>query len=102
DFVVAAPAFFSEFELDETAANLKYLDKVIEISGSVRSFSKDEEGIVSITLGTDNELSGVICQLDQLTTHKRTTFESGEAVKFKGICTGMLMDVVLVRCVEIP
>ncbi len=101
DFKVEAAAFFTEFETDETSANSKYLDKVIEISGTVRSFSKDEEGIVSITLATANELSGVICQLDQLTTHKRTEFEPGEQVAFKGICTGMLMDVVLVRCVEI-
>ena len=46
-------------------------------------------------------LGGVICQLDELSEHKRTEFETGETVQLKGRCTGMLMDVVLVRCVEL-
>jgi hypothetical protein len=43
----------------------------------------------------------VNCQLDELTEHKNTTFTPGDKVIFKGICTGMLMDVVMVRCVEV-
>ena len=32
----------------------------------------------------ENELSGVICQLDNLATHKKTNFNPGENVVFKG------------------
>lgn len=99
-FELTANDLFMAFESDETAANEKYLDKVIEIEGTVRAVSHDEDGTVSITLATDTEMFGVICQLDNLSTPKRTTFEVGEKVAFKGICTGMLMDVVVVRCVE--
>ena len=70
------------------------------VSGTVKDVSKNEEGIVSVTLDAGQDMFGVICQLDQLTKHAREDFPIGEKVNFKGVCTGMLMDVVLVRCVE--
>lgn len=101
DFKVEAVQLFAEFEENETNANSKYLDKLIEIKGKVRETSSDENGNVSVILESENELSGVVCQLDNLVTHKKTTFNPGEEITFKGLCTGMLMDVVMVRCVEV-
>jgi len=101
DFQIEAVQLFTEFEENESDANTKYLDKLIELKGTVREVSSDKEGNVSIILNSDNDLAGVICQLDNLTTHNRTSFDKGEKVTLKGICTGMLMDVVLVRCVEV-
>lgn len=98
DFKMAATELFEQFDADETAANAKYLDKVIEVEGSVLSVSEEEESI-TITLEAGGMLGGVICQLDPLTKHEKTSFAEGEKLKIKGICTGMLMDVVLVRCV---
>lgn len=97
---LSAAEVFQAFESDETAANEQYLDKIMAVSGSVRDVSKNEEGIISVTLDAGQDMFGVICQLDQLTKHTREDFPIGEKVSFKGICTGMLMDVVLVRCVE--
>lgn len=98
DVTFTAQDLFSAFETDEAAANTQYLDKVIEITGEIKDISTSEEGVTSITLEANNELSGVICQLQKDTEHR--TFKTGETVTFKGMCTGMLMDVVLVRCVE--
>ena len=100
DYALSANELFTAFETDEAAANEKYLDKVVGVEGTVKSVSKDEDGTISVTLSTAGDMFGVICQLDNLSTPKRTEFEVGEKVAFKGICTGMLMDVVLVRCVE--
>ncbi len=101
DITLAANQLFSEYESDESGANTKYLDKVVQVSGKVLEAAPDKEGIVSVTLDGGGMLGGVICKLDQLTKHKRDNFKAGETVTFKGKCTGMLMDVVLVRCVEI-
>ena len=100
DFKIEANQLLTEFEANESEANKKYLDKLIEVTGTVREMSSDEEGI-SVILESENPLSGVICQLDNLTTHKKTSFQTGEKVTFKGLCTGMLMDVILVRCVQV-
>ena len=101
DFTMEAEQLFSEFEENEADSNTKYLDKLIEVKGIVREMNSDDEGNVNVFLKTENELSGVICQLDNLTSHEKTKFNPGESVAFKGICTGMLMDVVMVRCVEV-
>ncbi|MEZ5038925.1 MAG: hypothetical protein R2828_03510 [Saprospiraceae bacterium] len=101
DINLSAEAVFTAFESDEATANEQYLDKIVAVSGTVKEVNKNDEGITTVTLDAGQDMFGVVCQLDQLTKHPRENFPVGEQVTFKGICTGMLMDVVLVRCVEI-
>lgn len=98
-FQMPANQLFEEFEADETAANTKYLDQVVEVRGKVLSVSRDDEGSVNITLDAGGMLGGVICQLDPLSEQEDGSLQEGDEILIKGICTGMLMDVVLVRCV---
>lgn len=100
DFKMTATELFSDFEANETTANTKYLDKIIDLEGEIQSVSETANK-TSITLEAGGILGGVICQLDESQSHKRASFKAGEMVQFRGICTGMLMDVVLVRCVEL-
>ncbi|RMG85235.1 MAG: hypothetical protein D6714_06295 [Bacteroidetes bacterium] len=97
---ITAPELFAEFEADEAKANAKYLDKIVEVSGKVLQVDKDENGTVNVILDTGG-MFGVVCKLDDLSEHPRTSFETGSEVRFKGKCTGMNMDVLLVRCVEV-
>lgn len=99
DVVIEAAELFSAFDSNEAEANQKYLDKVVKVSGTVKEVSAGDDGNLSITLESGSEMFGVICQLDNLSEQPKKDFEVGEQVSFKGICTGMLMDVVLVRCV---
>ncbi len=101
DVQISADELFTAFAENEAQANETYLDKVIAITGNVREVSNNPEGITKVTLDSGDEMFGVICQLDELSDHQRTDFQPGESVTFKGKCTGMLMDVVLVRCVEV-
>lgn len=84
------------FEDDENLANQKYLDKVIEVTGTV-SKTETEKGITSIYLATENDLSNVIFQLEE----SDLSIKAGQEVTLKGICTGYLMDVVLVRSMQV-
>lgn len=97
DLAIAAPALFTAFDTNEAEADAKYLEKIVSVKGKVKSV--DVEG-KKIVLESDDDMFGVICELDALTEHKRLDFKVGEEVRMKGICTGKLMDVVLVRCVE--
>jgi hypothetical protein len=101
DLSLSATELFTDFENDEANANTKYLDKIVEVQGIVKEISTDETGTTSVTLESGSDMFGVICQMDNLTDHKRTAFQKGEEVTLKGICTGVLMDVVLVRCIEV-
>jgi hypothetical protein len=101
DVELSASELFTAFADNEAQANEAYLDKVIAVTGKVREVTNSPEGITKVTLDSGDEMFGVICQLDELSDHQRTDFQPGESVTFKGKCTGMLMDVVLVRCVEV-
>lgn len=99
DFEISAQDLFREFSADETAANEKYLDQIMLVSGEVQRVHQQEGQPLKIILRGDG-MFGVRCELDPLTKHQRKDFQEGERLAFKGICTGMLMDVVMVRCVE--
>lgn len=101
DFELSAIELFSIFETDEASANEKFLDKLIQVNGRIQDIKVDEEGQTIISLEGGDLMFGIICELDPFTKHKRTEFSIGEQVVLKGICTGKLMDIVLVRCVEV-
>ena len=100
DMAIDAAALFNEFNTDETAANAKYLDKTVAVSGKVKETTKTEDGTVKVSLDTGSDF-GVFCELDPLSQHPRTDFATGETVTFKGLCTGLNFDVQLTRCVEV-
>lgn len=100
DVAVDATALYNEYNTDENAANAKYLDKVVAITGKVKEASKDADGSVKVSLDAGSEMGVVACELSPFAKHTRTDFQSGEQVTFKGKCTGLNLDVVFVECVE--
>lgn len=100
DISVDAREMFAEFLRDEAAANEKYLNKIVKVSGEVTTVKTDDRGRIAVTL-RGNETNGVKCKLDQRTEHRRREFHVGEQVVFKGVCMGQMADVELVECVEV-
>ena len=96
DFKMSASGSLSAFEHDETTANAKYLDKVLEIKGVVQKH-ENKEGKQTIYIDADNALSSVIFQLEKA----EEGIKVGDKITLKGICTGYLMDVVLIRAKKV-
>ena len=93
---ISANKILDEFSLNETAANKKYLEKVILIKGEISEIKIErEKGI--ITLKTNDNIGSILCHLSTEATKKMGTLKNGETVSIKGICTGFLMDVILVK-----
>ena len=100
DFKLESTQIVSEFENNEDAANKKFNGKVIEVVGIVSEKSKDEQGKLNITLqGAD--IAGIGCVFEKAAQSKAAALSEGQEVKIKGICTGILMDVVMVDCVVV-
>lgn len=99
DLAIEATALFNEFNTDEAAANAKYLDKTIAVTGTVKEAS-NADNTVKVNLETGSDF-GVLCEFDPLTKHSRTDFQPGEKVTLKGLCAGLNLDVQLSRCVEV-
>ncbi len=97
DIEISSTDLFAQFSNDESAANTKFLDKTISVSGIVKESNNNK---VNLDTGAD-AMFGVVCELDNLTKHPRTNFPVGEKVTLKCKCSGLNMDVQLSRCVEV-
>lgn len=94
---IAATALFSAYNSNEQIANQKYLEKILEVSGEVTGVNKNAEGLTVILLKTDDPMFGVNCTLEQ----KNVQVKEGDTILLKGICTGFLTDVVMIRCYKV-
>ncbi len=90
----------SDFENNESEANTKYLEKVIEVKGTIANIEQAAEQTI-VTLATTESMGGVMCYLPHATNQYLEKLNVADVVKIKGVCTGYLMDVVLVKCVLI-
>lgn len=96
---LSADSLFKAYENDENLANQQYLDKVILVTGKIQSVDEDTSGI-AITLQTNSGMFGVICKMEN-SDKSIADYVMGSNAAMKGVCTGYLMDVVLIGCVEV-
>lgn len=99
DYTLEASLLYEEYESDEEAANAKYLDKVIQVTGPVAEILLNNDGEINLIVKEEGDFSGVNCSFAKDEQDELASLEFGDKVTIKGFCTGMLMDVVLNRCV---
>jgi hypothetical protein len=95
-YEVDAVNLFREYHEDEAKANRKYLNRVISVTGKITDVSAVDSLGINVVLETDDPMFGVNCQLPL--GDEGHPLRSGEEVTVKGLCTGKLMDVVLIKC----
>lgn len=96
DYKINANQLYSEFEGNEEKANEKYLNKIIAVRGKVTDISEPDSLGFTVTLGTDG-MFGVSCEVAD--REKAGFINIDDSITVKGLCTGKLMDVVLVKCI---
>ena len=94
---VTSAQLVKDYQSNEAEANKKYLDKAIQVTGTVTDIKNNQEGNSTITLASDDPFTGVFCTLKE-NPGKVTT---GSTVIIKGICSGMLSDVRLREAVMV-
>jgi len=96
DFTYTAHNLFAEFTKNEKQANAKFLNKAIEISGTVKEVSSKSSLVVYSDGNTDG---GVQCEMDA--DHHLSTdgIKVGQKIKLKGQCDGLLLEVILSKCI---
>lgn len=99
DYLITAVDLQKEFEEAEVASTVKYVNKVLEVTGTIESVSTGEENILSLTLKTGSDFSSVICTFPAGTDP--TEFSPGKEISLRGECSGFLMDVLMNKCVII-
>jgi hypothetical protein len=99
DFVLSASLLQKAFEDDETAASTKYIDKILEVTGTISSVKPADNDIISIFLLTGSDLASVICTFPAIDDPSK--FRTGDEITLRGKCSGFLMDVLLNNCAVI-
>jgi hypothetical protein len=94
DFTLTAEELQKDFESNEDAASKKYMDKVIEVSGTVSGVSTNEKR-TDISLETPDPMTAITIQVLPDEKEKAARLKEGAKVKLKGICTGKLTDIEL-------
>ncbi len=98
-YELTAAALLADFNKDETAANIKYLDKVIAVSGKVLEIKLEPAtGEATVILDAGDPLAAITCSFYNDETASVKKLSQGDIVVIKGKCTGKLMDVVLNKC----
>ncbi len=96
EVTIDAPGLLQAFETNEDSANMKYRDKVILVTGTVGSVTKDSLGY-SVYLKEKDAISGIVCSFDK-SSFDSVRVKPGAQINVKGICMGYLMDVQMNKC----
>ena len=85
---LSAQQVYDAFRTNEASANSKYLDKAIELTGTVADVSTNQEGQKVVNFSTNDLLVMINC------TFKTDpgNLKAGDTITFKGICTGYIPD----------
>ena len=100
DFVVTATVLQKEFEDNEAAASARYINKILEVSGTIITITPTDSISTNISLKTGSDVSSVICNFHKMTNPSRV--KTGDEISIRGECSGFLMDVLLKNCAVIP
>jgi len=96
-FSISADDFQKAFNENEKAASTRYINKIIDVSGTIASVQSGEKNTFNVALKTGNELSSIICTFHSI--KDTTILRSGNQIIIRGVCSGFLMDVLLNNCV---
>ncbi len=97
-FKLEASTFIKQFETDESKANAKYADKTISVHGVAHTVQTTDT-TATVFLNDGYSGTSVVCQFGRESNEEMKDLKKGDLVTIKGICSGYLMDVVMVRCV---
>lgn len=91
---ITAQKLYEEFTNNEPKADSTYVNKVVEVKGTVVDIQKTGTSVSVLLEGQPAGTGGVNCSI--VPGEEAALPKIGESVKIKGLCTGMLMDVSIV------
>ena len=98
-YSISAVDFQKAFDENEKAASARYINKILDVSGTIASVKSGEKNTFNVALETGNELSTIICTFHSI--KDTTILRPGNQIIIRGVCSGFLMDVLLNNCVVV-
>ena len=99
DYRFEADYFYNLYQGSEAEADSIFIDRVIEVTGIIAGVVRENDGKVLVLLRDKFSFAGINCSMDERFINESVILKAGNAITIKGVCAGMLIDVVLMRCV---
>lgn len=98
-FELTAYTLMNDFNKDETAADKKYVNKVIAVQGKVSDIKLEPStGQATVILDSGDPMAAITCSFYDDEAGSLKEIKQGQQIVVKGKCTGKLMDVILNKC----
>ena len=96
DFSFSASELIRAFSENEVEADRLYGGKVLEVHGKVKEVISHETAPILVIGDTGRDIN-ISCYLQRENVQQFSQIRPGDDVKVKGICNGMLTDIMLDR-----
>ena len=97
-FRISAPMLIEVFTEDEARANSVYGGKIVEVEGRLTDIRRSDS-TWTLQLGDASQMAGIICYMQKGAPGDYASLRTDTPIRIKGICNGMLLDVVLDNCI---
>ena len=97
DYVISANDLFAAYENNSVAADAKYEEKIVKVSGYIQSIGKDISDTAYLVIGGKGFLDGVQCMLPEGQESLVGSVSKGQFVTLKGKVSGQVVGNVIVR-----
>ena len=104
DISLTSSELYNAYEANEVAADNKYKDKILEVTGKVSKIYKnpikDDEIIVKLNGLKDNEyeIMGIDCHFDSSHTEEAANLSEGQKITIIGKCKKEIIGIDLNEC----
>jgi len=95
---ITARQLYQEYSDNQIAADAKYEDQWLEITGTVESIGKDIVDDMYVSLETGNLVGSVQCMLEDSEFEEAANLSEGQSVTVIGKNDGMLLNVIVRKC----
>ena len=97
DYVLSANTLFKAYDRNSVAADAKYEDKIVVVSGTIQNIGKDIMDTAYLVIGGSGFLDGVQCMLPRGQEGLVARVSKGQYVTLKGKVSGQIMGNVIVN-----
>jgi hypothetical protein len=95
---IAARYLYADYKANEVAADKRYKDRVIEVTGRVDNIGKDIMDTMYVTLDTGEMIGSIQCMFGTEHANSLAGLSKGQSVTIQGKCAGKMMNVLLQGC----
>lgn len=98
-FDLSAQQLYSDYEANGVAADGKYKEKVLRVTGEVNTIDRDIMDKIYVTLKGDEYFGDIQCYFAESHVSTASQLSKGQTITVKGKCDGKIMNVQLKGCI---